>query len=303
MLINICGFSRFLAELMIRHPYHLEWLREDDRLNQPVKLDQVGDGFRRIRSDHPDYDSRRITSIQYMRSELLRISVRRMLDRAHEQEMMLKLSELADGCIRHALDEVLPVLVKRHGIPVNGETVEDPGHFPIDPRPTEFAVLALGRLGARGLNYSSDVDLIFIYSSEGRTCGREDGSGRITNHVFHNLLAKNMVEYLSGSTEAGYFYRVDTRLRPDGESGALTRSMTGYEIYYSTQAYLWERMALLRARPVAGSEPLAEAFIRMVRPLVFDPLHGDELIREFLHERLSLVLRKNRELFEKYFKA
>jgi glutamate-ammonia-ligase adenylyltransferase len=136
---------------------------------------------------------------------------------------------------------------------------------------TGFAVIAMGKLGGAELNYSSDVDLIYVYASdEGRT--RPGGHGgkakSVPNEEYFEYLARGLTGALTEQTQEGTVFRVDLRLRAEGTVGQLARSLAGYEQYYRTRGQGWERQALLKAWPIAGDPSLGREFLRMVKPFV-----------------------------------
>ena len=291
LLVRLFGTSQFLADLMVRRPELLDWLMADRELDQPRTVKgaaaQLAEAARGVEGLEP----RRLAAIRAMRRELLRLTVRRIMGLSDEMEMARELSDLAQATLQHGLSEVTPELTRRFGWPME-EMADD---SLASERRAGFVVIGMGKLGGRELNFSSDIDLIFVYSDEGMTSGLADGSGRITNHVFFTRLAEALTGWVMNSSEEGYFNRVDTRLRPDGETGPLARSLSSYEIYYTTQARLWERLALLKARAVAGDMNLGRAFESMCRPLVFDPLHSHELI----HQIADLKQRIDHEISRK----
>jgi len=276
LLAALFGFSQFLADRLIRHPDYLDWLLVEAELEHPRTTERYAELLRQAMQPHEAARERRLAALRAMRRELLRLGVRRLLDVSDEMEMTRELSDLATATLRAALEEVQAPLAVRFGPPLE----EDEDAVRGGAAEAGFAVIAMGKLGGRELNFSSDIDLLFVYSAEGRTRGKEGGAGRISNHVFFTKLAEALIAWVADPSEEGTFYRVDTRLRPDGETGALTRSLLAYEIYYETQARPWERLALLKARAAAGDAALGAAFERMSRPLVFDPLHSGELVAQ-----------------------
>ena len=274
LIAKLFGFSQFLTDLMIRYPDYLEWLEQDPALHQAREVEEMKKILGQAVGSHTGTHARRLAAIRAQRRELLRLGVRRMLALSDEMEMAGELSDLALATLALALEEVSAPLIHRFGEPME-EGEEGAAPF---TRRAGFAIIAMGKLGGRELNFSSDIDLLFIYSDEGRTAGLADQTGRITNHLFFTRLAEALTSYLADPSDEGSFYRVDTRLRPDGESGPLVRSLQACEIYYETQARLWEKLALLKARAVAGDTRLGQAFESMSRPLVFDPLHTGEII-------------------------
>jgi glutamate-ammonia-ligase adenylyltransferase len=138
--------------------------------------------------------------------------------------------------------------------------------------PTGFAVIGMGKLGGGELNYSSDVDVIYVYEADdGRTHpGRSSQERSIPNEEYFEYLARGLTKALTEQTQEGIVFRVDLRLRAEGTVGQLARSLSQYRQYYRTRGQDWERQALLKAWPVAGDPRVGRAFVRMVRPFIFN---------------------------------
>ena len=135
-----------------------------------------------------------------------------------------------------------------------------------DGNAARFVVLALGKLGGVELNYSSDIDLIFLYDADGKT---DSAKRPIANVEFFERLAKEMVGLLTEATELGAAYRVDLRLRPDGERGPIVVSVPGALHYYDLRGRTWERQAYIKARVAAGDRALGEEFLETLRPWIY----------------------------------
>jgi glutamate-ammonia-ligase adenylyltransferase len=199
---------------------------------------------------------------------MLRIGVRDLLRLASVPETTALLSDLASVLIHAAYEVVDEDLRRRYGAPMHknrqGRWVE-----------TGFAVMGMGKLGGHELNYSSDVDLIFVYEShEGETRaprGKMTGAraAGISNEEYFELLSRELTKALTEPTREGYIFRVDLRLRAEGSVGQLARSLDDYRKYYATRGQVWERLALLKAWPVAGSTAVGQAFLKMIRPFIF----------------------------------
>ncbi len=282
ILCRLFGFSQFLADLLIRYPQFFEWLEEDPELGQPRTLERCLRQYELALGPFRRPAARRDAAIRCQRRELLRLGVRRMIGLSDEMQMAGELSELAAATLRVALREAYGPLEERHGTPMDDA---EPGAA---PTAAGFCVIGMGKLGGGELNFSSDIDVIFVYSAEGTTTGGADGAPAISNHQFFTRLAEAMLSWLTEHGPEGYLYRVDTRLRPEGESGPLTRSLAACEIYYATQARTWERLALLKARPVAGDERVARGFEALRRPFVFNPLHAEGLVGQ-VYELKGLI--------------
>ncbi len=155
------------------------------------------------------------------------------------QQTCEQLSTYADTVIVAAKDWLYQKLVQRYGVPCNkkGEA-------------QMMQVIAMGKLGARELNLSSDIDLIFVFGEHGYT----DGEKQIDNERFFSKLAQQLIKVLDQRTADGFVFRVDMRLRPYGQSGALVSNFNAFEEYYLTQGREWERYAMVKARPINGDE-------------------------------------------------
>jgi glutamate-ammonia-ligase adenylyltransferase len=143
--------------------------------------------------------------------------------------------------------------------PKYGQPIDDTGKV------AQFTVLALGKLGGQELNYSSDIDLMFIYGDEGRT----NGDRSITNREYFEKLARKFVQLLTETTDRGFCYRVDLRLRPEGKQGPIVTQFHSALRYYSEKGRTWERQAFVKARPVAGAIELGTEFLKKMIPWVY----------------------------------
>jgi glutamate-ammonia-ligase adenylyltransferase len=184
--------------------------------------------------------------------EMLRLGVREMaIGSSQTLDVARELSGLADACLEAAVSFCSAELSAGYGEPVCSDSA--PG----------FSVLAMGKLGGDELNFSSDIDVLFIYASD-------DGhAGSLSLHEYYARLSKGVTRALSESTGDGMVFRVDLRLRPEGQSGAICNSLRAAESYYETFGRTWERQALLRARHSAGDAWVGESFIKVVEPFVF----------------------------------
>ncbi len=198
--------------------------------------------------------------------QLLRIGCRDILGDADLTVTTEELSHMADVCLAAAWDWARERLERLYGAPIGA-----------DGAPTGLAVIGMGKLGGEELNYSSDIDPIFVYGEDGETAGGE--SGRIANGEFFTQAVRSIVDTLESVTEEGHVFRVDLRLRPEGRSGALIQSVAGYRHYFADRAELWERQALIKARACAGDEAVAARFFEAVRPFVYRPGLDPAIVR------------------------
>lgn len=188
------------------------------------------------------------------RREMVRIAWRDLAGRASYQNTVTELSSFADAVIDAALTHLTSWLHQELGQPCS----------PIG-EPQSLVVLALGKLGASELNFSSDIDLIFAYPEDGETSGRRI----VSNSEFFIRLGQRLIKTLSAVTSLGFVFRVDMRLRPFGDSGPLVVSFDAVENYYQAHGREWERYAMIRARQVAGDRTVGKNLLKLLRPFVY----------------------------------
>jgi len=196
------------------------------------------------------------------RRELVRIAWRDLTGWARVEEVLEDLSALADACVQVALERLHAWQCRAYGTPVT-TTGTATG------RPQGLVVLGMGKLGARELNFSSDIDLIFAYPEAGQGLGRRRGRPGLSDEEFFNRLAQDLIQVLNDPTPEGFVYRVDMRLRPYGDSGPLAMSFAAIEEYYQSQGREWERYAMVKARPIAGDAQDAAELAELLRPFVY----------------------------------
>jgi glutamate-ammonia-ligase adenylyltransferase len=261
ILVTLFAGSQFLTEILLRNTEYFERLMAYKSLAQPKRLKQLcGEAqavVAPIEAPLGQLDALR----RFQRWELLRIGTCDLLVLLDLPTVTEQLSNLADCLVRTSLD----VVSAQTGTPTDG-----------------FAVMALGKLGGRELNYSSDIDLLFLADANAHTYQR---------------LGERLIDALARVTAEGFLYRVDMRLRPWGQVGALVTSLDGYMVYLEDHARQWEKQALLKARLVAGDRAVGDTFLRRVQPLVYrrSPVHTTEEVRAHVHamkQRTEAYLRE-----------
>ena len=194
--------------------------------------------------------------LRYFRQrEMVRIIWRDLAGWADLSETTRDLSAMADTCIQQALAILHQWQSDELGVPRNAEGREQ-----------ELLVLGMGKLGARELNLSSDVDLIFSFPENGYTQGVHK---KLSNQEFFTRLGHKLIEALDIVTADGFVFRVDMRLRPFGDSGAIASCFDSMEDYYQTQGREWERYAMIKARAITGNEGSKKKIMNLLRPFVF----------------------------------
>jgi glutamate-ammonia-ligase adenylyltransferase len=275
-LTVIFSSSAFLSEELLRHP---EWISSVADLRAHFS---AGDYKQRLREFLDGRNIARPSALdlaQFRRRELVRIVLRDRLVCAPLAEITAEISNLADAILSYALVAVIAEMKARYGEPVAQDTNDE----------AVFTVLALGKLGGCELNYSSDIDLMFLYSANGDTSGPQP----ISNKEFFKKVANQFTNLLSTYTAAGLCYRVDLRLRPEGTLGEVCQSLAAAKDYYSKRARDWELQMLIKARVAAGDEALGNALLDYVEPSIysttldFSTIEAMSVTRERITEKLA----------------
>jgi len=246
--------SDFVAKQMLRDPKAFMQLVEQGILLRPRDLEEIESELSEYLSDCEDEEHLASLLRRFRNRELVRIIWRDLADLAPLNETLTELSELADCCIRLGLERLYQWATGKDGVP------RDP-----EGEAQQLVVLGMGKLGARELNLSSDVDLIFCFPEHGRT----DGRRQIENEKFFTRLGRRLINLLSAQTVDGFVFRVDMRLRPFGDSGPLVVSFEGMEQYLLSQARDWERYALVKARPITGRRAERQTLMQLIHAFVY----------------------------------
>lgn len=251
-LLQILSTSQYLSDLLVTDPEGFDLVRMTDGL--PVAREALVDELTaEIASlDHETFVLRALR--RFKRRETLRIAYG---DIVREQSLLTvtkQISFLADAIVESALRAATRKFQSLRGTPIGP-----------DGRPARFVVLGLGKLGGLELNYSSDIDLIFLCESEGQTDGRRP----ISNIEFFDLVGRELIRLLTERTELGAVYRVDMRLRPEGARGPMVMGVDAAMRYYDNRGRTWERQAYIKARPIAGDLSLGNEFLTSLAPWVY----------------------------------
>jgi [glutamine synthetase] adenylyltransferase / [glutamine synthetase]-adenylyl-L-tyrosine phosphorylase len=255
-LLHLLSVSSICAARLVRQPEVLLWLSDPEICSAPRSYSAMFKYLRETGGDSISSENFRALRVWKGR-EMLRIALREVAEAAPLEETALDLSLLAEICLREVYRHWSAELRGRHGEPE-----------------TEFAILGLGKLGGRELNHSSDIDVIFLYGEEGQV------GPNLSHHEWFNQLGAKIIETFAAMDPAGALFRIDLRLRPEGTAGPLARSLESMENYYAGFGETWERLALIKARGVAGSRELAYEFLRQHQPFIYPKSPTPDVLEE-----------------------
>jgi len=274
-LIAVFTHSHFLSEEILEHPGWAEQLLEAGDLHRVRTTEAMRE---LLEAEWPPGPPSTLALARFRRRQMLRILIRDVLGLGTLPEITGELTALADTIVEAAYERIQGQMAAQFGAPrtTSGEEAR-------------FAVIALGKMGGNELNYSSDIDLMFLYSANGETDGRES----VTNKEFFKRAANQLTELLSTYTAEGMCYRVDLRLRPEGSLGEVCISLDGAEQYYLQRARDWELQMMIKARVAAGDRATGRALLNFVEPrtysttLDFSAIEALSGTRERLNEKLA----------------
>ena len=254
-LLRVLAFSDFVAESLIADPSLLIDLWSSGELHKAAAPGETAARLAAVLEGSLEAEDLAVRLRRFRRREMVRIAWRDLLGRADLAEVTADLSDLAGACLEQALFRLFRRQCAEQGTPVS-----------FDGAPACLVVLGLGKLGARELNFSSDVDLIFAFSAAGETRGTDRP---VSNEEFFTRLCRKLIHVIGQPTPEGFVFRVDLRLRPFGDNGPVVLSFDAMEHYYQEQGRDWERYAWIKARVVAGDRTAGEELLRRMHPFVY----------------------------------
>jgi [glutamine synthetase] adenylyltransferase / [glutamine synthetase]-adenylyl-L-tyrosine phosphorylase len=253
-LLQLLSTSQFFSDLLVANPDYIDMLRVPLRRSPNQQEMQVQ---LQAEVDTAFEDSAVLRAFRRFRQrQVLRIGTNDIIRDRPLEEITRDISCVADAALEVALHTALRHIGNRFGQPFT-----DAGQA------VRCVILAFGKHGGEELNYSSDIDLMFVYDEDGQTRGRRISS--ISTEEFYGRVVGEVVRLLSAHTDLGQAYRVDLRLRPEGHRGPLARSLASTLSYYDTLGRTWERQALIKVRPVAGDLKLGQTFVEAIEPFVY----------------------------------
>ena len=247
--------STFIAEYAIRWPTEFLGLLATPTLAQAHDRAAYDAVLHAALANCHEFSTVQSALRSLRRAQMVRIAWRDLVLDTAVEVVMAELSAFADATVAHAV-----AWLQRHLEPRCGRACDEQG------APLSLLVLAMGKLGGGELNFSSDIDLLFIYECDGITRG---GRKDIEHQDYFDRLGRDLIALLNEKTAEGYVFRVDMRLRPFGDSGPLTSSLAAIEHYYTVHGRDWERYALIKARALCGDEGCRTALAALIRPFVF----------------------------------
>ena len=253
LLITLFADSQFLTDLFLNRPELIDTLIRVDLTRIDKPKDAMLAELRHNLGAADDIEGKLNVLRRYKNEEFIRIGLHDLGGSSEFLTVLRQLSDLAEACLQAALDLALAELSEKFGAVPNGH----------------FAVIGGGKIGAREIDYNSDLDLVFIYDAadDAQTLGGKQG--RLPAHEFYVRIGQRLPTYLSAPTEEGIAYKIDMQLRPSGKAGPVVCSLDAYREYHKNTAQLWERQALIKTRFIAGDAALGRAVERVIEQCAY----------------------------------
>lgn len=251
-LLGVFAQSPFVAEFAIRRPGDFAALIADTAPRSRGDYDARVAG---ALADAADQNAAKAALRRLRQAEMVRIAWRDLHGGADVDSIMGELSDFADAVVATSVAWLHERLEARFG-----------RAYGTDGEPLELTVIGMGKLGGHELNFSSDIDLLFVYGENGETRG---GRRELPHQEYFDRVGRELIALLNETTAEGFVFRVDMRLRPFGDGGPLSSSLPALEHYYAVHGRDWERYALIKARALSGDAATVAQFEATVRPFVF----------------------------------
>lgn len=248
-------FSDFVSQSCIRDPAMLADLIKSGNFQRrlgPGEYETMLDSFL---SGAQDDEHLAVLMRRFRRREMVRIAWRDLAGWADLSATMAELSNLADACLDKALATMYAWQCEEYGVPAGQDGLQQ-----------NLIVVAMGKLGGRELNFSSDIDLIFAYPEGGETKG---AATSISNEEFFVRLCRRLIKVMGAATSDGIVFRIDLNLRPYGQNGPLVMNFDAMEAYYQAQGREWERYAWIKARVATGDKQAGVLLLKRLNPFIY----------------------------------
>ncbi len=291
LVLTVLRQSSFLTDIICRNPEYMTWVWSDGNLEEARPAASMTEELWEQMQAFGDMTGKFASMRRFRRREILRIACRDIFHHAPLPSVAEDLANLADAALEAACRAAHDELRARYGVPMTADTEQ--------PEQAGVTVIGMGKLGGRELNFSSDIDLLFVYEDEGRTTGGEREP--ITNAEYFQKWGERLVKGISEITAEGNVFRVDMRLRPFGADGPLAASLESTLDYYTRYGQTWERQALIKARPCAGDMELGGRFLIQARPFAYPRYFDDDMLENVRNTKAqmeALVAQRGQTLYE-----
>lgn len=285
-LVLLCGHSKWIAEHIAKYPILLDELIDPAALYKPLPLDEYQREIRQyfLRIEQDDLELQMEALRQFKQAHQLRIAAADATGVLSIMKVSDHLTALAEAIVSQSVNLAWQQMVSRYGEPQG-----------CDEMKKGFAVIAYGKAGGLELGYDSDLDLVFVHNQQGDSY--TTGDKQISSRQFYLKLAQRLMHLFNTRTASGILYELDTRLRPEGNSGLLAINIESFYHYQQSQAWTWEHQALTRARMIYGEPELHSRFADIRKDILCSEREAIKLKEDVVNmrEKMRAHLSKDNE--------
>jgi glutamate-ammonia-ligase adenylyltransferase len=272
LLIDLFAGSQFLTDLFLQRRELIDSLIRADLATPRKTAAEMQRSLSAAATESAHLEDKLNALRRGKTEELLRIGLHDLANELGLEAVFKQLTSLADACLDAALALASSEIEQRHGALPGGR----------------FAVLGMGKLGGREIDYNSDLDLIFMYDAPAEAESEGGPAGRLAAHEYYVRLGQKLITFLSAPMEEGLLYQIDMRLRPSGRAGPLVSSLDAFHHYHQTSSELWERQALIKLRFAAGEPSLGREAEEVARSFAYGSGLTEEGVAQIDHLRTRM---------------
>jgi len=292
-LVKLFEISQWIVDLLVSYPMLLDELLDPRRLYEPMsKAELIEEIKYRVDLQDEDVETQMRALIEFKQTNMLRVAASELTGAMPVDKVSDHLTYIAEIVLESVSEMVSHHLQSRHGVP----------KYILDDKANEagFCIIGYGKLGGMELGFGSDLDLVFLHDSQGSK-QQTDGDKSVDNAVYFARKAQRIIHFLNTTTQGGVLYEVDTRLRPSGGSGLLVSGINSFLEYQRNQAWTWEHQALIRARPIYGSENLVQQFVNLRKEILTSQRDPKKLLQDVVEMRARMrkeLLKASKDMFD-----
>lgn len=288
LLTRLFGASEILSRILLQQPKLLDTLLQREEMVPFKSRDRFQADFLRALQPVEGWEEKLTELRKYKQAEDLRVGLKYILRSQDIMETVAELSNLAEAVLRVALVMAEGELMPKYGMPTTR-----------DGEKSRLTIIGMGKLGGREMSFGSDLDILIVFSGDGHTAagtGSHHNSESVPNHIYYTRLYEELLNAVSAVTAGGYAYKIDMRLRPEGDKGSLALPLNKFSDYFIREEQAWVRQAMIKARPVAGDMELGGRFMEAAHRFTYGKEFGRRQAEEIAHNRARMEKELAREV-------
>ena len=283
-LVSLCSRSQWLTDRLVQTPLLLEQLINEKQLYQPLNKGNLQTESMAIFEAYQTDDEGFMNSLrEWQNSQIFKVAASDIVGNLPVMKVSDSLTWLAESVAESVTEFAWHFMQRRHGLPggLSERVVEK------NQQNRPFMVIGYGKLGSIELGYSSDLDVVFLYEGMEKSV-LSDGKRPLENSIYFTRMAQKFISLMTVNMPSGYLYEIDSRLRPNGNSGLLVNDLAAFKAYQENKAWCWEHQALVRTRAIIADERSQKLFQSFKEALIQQPREVTALKKEVADMRQTM---------------